>query len=356
MAKRKLIELDIVRAIAILAVLTIHGTSEATVELPSGSIGQSIYLAINKLSNFAVPVFIFLSGLVLFYRYSGDWGARQAAQFYRKRIQQIVIPYLIWSFFYYIYDQWLVDRTRIRLDWREFAELLPWSDAAYHLYFIVIIVQFYLLFPLLMTLCARFVWFRRLLWLVGLTIQVVFYEIQRYGYSFEHSASLCATYFSLFTLGGFIGLYYDAFVAWLGKHIGWIAPAALLCGGAFMMLFELEQWKGIYLPAIWYELLFNLYPILASAAFIWFGRLLTVRVPRLSQALLALGAASFGIYLVHPSVLSFWRTYFLPEQVGGYHVYTVTGFLLSMIIPWLLVLGYGRMSRVVMQKKVQVRA
>jgi peptidoglycan/LPS O-acetylase OafA/YrhL len=344
LAKTKLLELDIVRAIAILAVLTIHGTSEATVDLQSGSLAQSLYLAVNKLSNFAVPVFIFLSGVVLFYRYSGDWSARQALVFYRKRIQQIVIPYLIWSLFYYLYNQWLYDRANLHFHWNEFLDLLPWADASYHLYFIIIIVQFYLLFPLLMSLCASFGWFRRWFWLLGILVQAVFVAIHHWGSPIEHFSSLCVDYFSLFTLGGFIGLYYEDFIAWINRRYFFVLPAAVLCGVIFMMCFQLEERELLHVSTLWYHLLFTLYAMLAGMCFIWIGRWLLRHAPKVSKAFLALGAASFGIYLVHPAVLSYWHIRYLPEQIYSYHVYTLAGFLLVLFVPWLLVYIYGKLA------------
>jgi len=112
MKRPKILEMDIVRSIAILAVVLIHTTADATMSLPKGSISQIIVFAVNEASQFAVPVFIFISGIVLFYRYYDSWDFKALAwSFYRKRIGSVLIPYLIWSFFYYIFYQWLHQGT-----------------------------------------------------------------------------------------------------------------------------------------------------------------------------------------------------------------------------------------------------
>jgi peptidoglycan/LPS O-acetylase OafA/YrhL len=344
--KPKLLELDIVRAFAILAVLVIHGSSEATVEIPIGSVSQALYLGVNKFSNFAVPLFIFLSGLVLFYRYIDDWSGQQAVSFYLKRVKQILFPYLLWSVFYYAYDQWIYDPGNFHWDWQELLGMLPWSDASYHLYFMVIIVQFYLVFPFLIWMCRTWKWFMNGLVIFGIAVQAASYSYERWVQPFDHSASLCVTYFSLFTLGGYIGVHYQAFATFIQKHIGWVMPLALLLGISFMGMFILEQ-EGTVFSGIWYTLIFNLYPMFAAMSFIWLGRKLLKQAPKLSRVLSSLGAASFGIYLMHPALLSYWRQN-IPHDTGGmmeYHVFTMGAFLISLFLPWLLVSFYGWVIR-----------
>ncbi|MFE5318804.1 acyltransferase [Paenibacillus sp. NPDC056579] len=345
--KAKLLELDIVRAFAILAVMIIHNSSEATVELPGGSTAQLIYLSINKLSNFAVPVFIFLSGMVLFYRYYDDWSGKQAFTFYLKRVKQVLFPYLIWSFFYYLYNQWVFDPKGLHVNWAEFADLLPWADASYHLYFMIIIVQFYLLFPLMLWLSRVSSLFRKYLFLIGIAVQLGFYSYSHWVEPIANTPSLCVTYFSLFALGGSLGMNYEAFTAWINKHIGWVLPVSILLGCSFMGLFVLEQTQKRVFDNTWYEIIFNLYPMMAGMSFIWIGRLLLKFPPAVSKVLLSLGAVSYGVYLMHPAILTYWRTRFIPEagNLPQYILYTVIAFVLSLGIPWLLVYVYGQVMR-----------
>lgn len=93
-------ELNITRALAILAVLLIHSTSTPVTALSSDSKLYPFYVFFNISPKFAVPVFIFLSGFVLFYNYiQKDLTKELIKNFYKKRVTQILIPYL---FFFYL--------------------------------------------------------------------------------------------------------------------------------------------------------------------------------------------------------------------------------------------------------------
>lgn len=78
-------ELNITRALAILAVLLIHSTSTPVTTLSSDSKLYPFYVFFNIFPKFAVPVFIFLSGFVLFYNYiQKDLTKELIIHFYKK--------------------------------------------------------------------------------------------------------------------------------------------------------------------------------------------------------------------------------------------------------------------------------
>ncbi|WNQ12419.1 acyltransferase [Paenibacillus aurantius] len=334
MAKAKIMELDLVRAIAILAVLMIHGTSEASYYIPVGSRSQIFYLALNKFSNFAVPLFLLLSGVVLFYRYSDKWSGREALAFYGKRIKFVVIPYLIWSFFYYIYNQWIVHYSfaDVKLDGWDFLKKLQWADTSYHLYFIIIIVQLYLLFPVLMTLVRWRPVIGRYLIVIGLAVQVGYFLYHFYVHPFEHRASLWFNYIAVFCVGGYMGLNYEK-IRQAERNLWWVFGLTVFIGYSLLMYFVLAN-QHINFGQPIYELLFNGYAVCVAFSFLWIGRKL-LKFSKVTSALTSIGAASFAIYFMHPAVLSWWRTAFVyPVGSLAYHAATWVGFLLSLFVPW----------------------
>ncbi|WP_127582284.1 acyltransferase [Paenibacillus koleovorans] len=337
MRKPKLFELDLVRAVAIAAVLLIHATASATVDIPFTSRAQVLYDVVNKLSYFAVFLFILLSGVVLFYSYMDNWKLSSILTFYRKRLQYILIPYLIWSFFYYLFYPAITPDWGVELDWMKFLSDIRWGDTSYHLYFMIIIMQFYLVFPLLVTIAKYWGLFRRYLWVFGVLIQVGAYLFHTYVHPIDHRVTLFPTYIGLFCIGGSIGMYYSGFIMWLNRNVWWVTAATVALGSIFTGLSILGR-HGIVYSQHLFELLFNLYAVGVAASFIWIGRHLLETSPRLSGMLSSMGANSFGIYFIHPALLYVWMSYVVASPMSfQYHGVVVGGLLVIFTIPWLIV-------------------
>ncbi|MEK3882554.1 acyltransferase [Paenibacillus sp. PL2-23] len=334
--KQHIVELNVVKAVAIIAVLLIHVTADPRVGVPWGSASAPFYMLANQLSMFAVPVFILINGLVLFYRYHDDWSFAQAMEFYKKRLKFIVIPYVIWALIYYLYRQALSQQP-VSFDLLEFVDQLRWGETGYHLYFMIIIIQFYLVFPLLMAVVR---WLRlkpRHLVILGLLVQGVFYSIHHYVKPFENAAKLLPNYAIVFGVGAAIGMCYGAFAKKSGG-VWWTFALTVFVGFTYLLMLIAHRDGTSYWPPA-YVILYNLYGVLAGISLIWIGRMVMDRSARVGRWLLALGAASFGIYLVHPAVLSTWKTIFNPPpQHVFYHPYIAVTLLVVLAIPWLIVL------------------
>ena len=150
--KPRIDELYFVRAIAIIAVVLIHATAKPISELVRTTPSFFTYQMFNTIASFAVPVFIFLSGFVLIYNYKDkplSFGT--IIQFYKKRLIYIVVPYLFFSVFYFAFIQWwYYDVSDFWLLLEQFLHaFFIKGGTMYHLYFMYIIVQFYILFPLI---------------------------------------------------------------------------------------------------------------------------------------------------------------------------------------------------------------
>ncbi|WP_419715696.1 acyltransferase [Bacillus bombysepticus] len=143
----KLPEITCLRALAILSVVWIHVSSFFITDDSWG------YLSTNRWSLYSVPCFMFVSGIVL--TYSSTLREFNVSRFYKKRIFSVLVPYVAFSFFYTVFTQTISRQINLLslegvysfLEITTLSILLQ-EGSYYHLYFMYIIIQFYLIFPL----------------------------------------------------------------------------------------------------------------------------------------------------------------------------------------------------------------
>jgi surface polysaccharide O-acyltransferase-like enzyme len=146
MPKQKIEFIDYLRAFAFLAVVLQHSIGHYAYGPETAAADGVLMGALLLLAKFAVPAFIFITGLVLFYNYRD--GVR-AGTFYWKRFKDIVLPYLPWAFLY-VYLGWIYGPVLpISAFYDKLGLLMLTGTAMYHLWYVVMTCQLYALFPLL---------------------------------------------------------------------------------------------------------------------------------------------------------------------------------------------------------------
>ncbi len=133
--------LDYVRVLSMFAVILLHTTSTYILAESKFALwGMNTAFILNQSARFAVPMFILISG-ISFGMFQASSGLRT---FFSKRLAKILLPYMMWCLIYYIYKNGM-----------SFPSLGGFFKGAVsgnimsHLYFVVIIVQLYILaFPL----------------------------------------------------------------------------------------------------------------------------------------------------------------------------------------------------------------
>ena len=145
--------LNLLKIVACVLVVVIHTTASGVTGYLPGSWLQRLAIGINSVSQFAVPAFIFASVFGLAARYRGKARVEGLLGFWGRRIETVLLPYLIWSLIYLILQQRFMG---ICYGAAGMVKLILNGGAFYHLYFMVILIQLYLVFPLLLALRRRF--------------------------------------------------------------------------------------------------------------------------------------------------------------------------------------------------------
>ena len=339
---KRLEGLDSFKAIACLMVTIIHVTATPVTVLKAGSgvgvFADVVVRALTVLNRFAkpsVPMFIFASGLALQYRYgavyedsgapgssadantagrtsdavscgiygsaaeiNGGRGKFRYAEFLRRRAVKILVPYVIWCAVYYA---WFIYFGIYEFDTLFFAENLISGKMMYHLYFVIAIVQYYLLFGVLRSLTercpAQFVLPAALA--VNLA-EVCLIPDLYYGRCF-------VTYITVFLLGTYTGKHIDTVnrVIVSGRSLAALGVLSLLTGTVYTLQFTRSMaWeRGIFDDD---KIVFTVFSI-AAALFIYGLCVLLAGkakyrkfLKKAEWALGQIGKGSFYIFLAHP--------------------------------------------------------
>ena len=140
MSKTRSEKIQTIRGLCIFAVILIHCKS---LEMLSLTWESAIFLFYRNIINFPVAFFLFLSGY-----FSNCSNVRGYKDWYCKRIKRLIIPYTIWSTFYYIVLDIIVGKKPFSL--LVLAKHLLIGDAVNPFYFIVLIYIFTLITPILL--------------------------------------------------------------------------------------------------------------------------------------------------------------------------------------------------------------
>ena len=108
--------------------------------------------AVMLLTHFSREGFFFISACMLTYAYM-DLDKSGLRRFYGRRFVAVTIPYLCWSVIYFLYLLPTAHYASAPAALEKFAEEV--ATGYYQLYFLIIIMQYYLVFPLLVMFLRR---------------------------------------------------------------------------------------------------------------------------------------------------------------------------------------------------------
>jgi len=154
MTKPRVAELDFIRAVAMLMVIILHVSAAYVAYSRTDSNVFYLGIILNQWSRICLPLFVFVSGFGLFYRYGEKGRLNVVKDFFCRRIYLVFLPYLVWSLIYMILrDVFNPSFHFIGLPFK--VALLSYINWTFKenihtpIWFVMMIVQLYAVFPIL---------------------------------------------------------------------------------------------------------------------------------------------------------------------------------------------------------------
>jgi len=306
-SKKYVEALDLVRALTIVSVIAVHSTWYTA----NGG-GWVASGALLSLLHFTRESFMAMTGFVLTWSLFGKRLAWPAV--WAKRYRLVLFPYLIWSFLYL----WLFKPQPTFLGfWTTYGRDLLNGGAWFHLYYLLITMQFYLVLPLFLLLMR---WGQKRPWTVfwgTAAFQLLLMAYDQYGLS-AHPGGLNAytgdevwSYALYFVMGGLAALHWSHIREWLfthGRLVGWIVVSG---AGIMLSAFGL-QWQLTHNLTLADAVLQPAMVPWSVAIIVGLGWLgvqyeeARIRRPGRWPLVALIADLSFGIYLFHPMLLQWW--------------------------------------------------
>jgi peptidoglycan/LPS O-acetylase OafA/YrhL len=203
------------RAIAVLEIIVFHVTLGVQfLDLTVFNFQKGLLVTIVGFTSFGVPLFIFISGVVLYHKYSEGFSL---STFYKKRFSSVLPPYLVWSTLYYflplvlliLYPALFLKPT-IYISNILSGYVVVLAFGIYHLWFIVLIMQLYLLYPLLARVYNYFTGQKNPIYLLSLLLLV----------QIVYSSLFLTTGPNVFSVFFLSGIFYFVFGFFIAEHYG----------------------------------------------------------------------------------------------------------------------------------------
>ena len=296
-----LIWIDAIRFMASFGVVLIHVAADVITQYKK--VPMADWWAVNFLDSLVrgqVCLFIMVSGALLLMP-----GDQTLGEFFKKRMNRILIPFLVWSCLYLVWKKVFLSAD---FSWLEGLDKIAKNQVHFHMWFFYALIGIYLVTPVfrIFTTYARPA---RLLYFIGIWflfasvwpfIQAAVKLFWGIKLDFYLPVGAVQGFIGYFILGYYLRAH--ASEKWEQRAPG-IALAAL---GICMLGTYAACLKTGYYHVLFYENVAPNVAIYAAALFLIAKKAapqLEKLAPRAKSLLTEFSKASFGVYLIHPMVM-----------------------------------------------------
>ena len=294
------------------------------------SFAWNIVYYFNTLSHVAVPLFIMLSGYLLLHKEKFE----NINTFYKRRFSRILLPFIFWVTFYTGFD---INWDKSRLTWQYIQQRL-WNGDLWHLYFLVIILELYLISPLIMWLTEKMTQKNKTVLFWSLLAFGVFCSLLNiYNIDFKrNSLTMFIPYIGIFYAGAFLRNIQikKIFVSLLSAVYFLFPVIANYIGNGILGTYIVLNYGPAILP-----MTLSLFLVLKNFRDS-FGK-----QPYFPKLIAFVSPTTFGIFLIHAFILDkvFYYFHLFPWQIHAPLIfYACLPAIITFIISFLIIVVIRR--------------
>ena len=277
-------ELSFLNIIFCLLVIFIHVSSTPITGLLKESWQYAVIFVPWRLSAFVVQGFIFLSGLKMYLKED----SKSYFSYLKSKFTKIVCPYIFAVILFYAY---FLSRNYFSFSINDLLGYIFKGDLVSHFYFVIVIVQFYLLRPIWTFIVNK------IPPVTAVIASIIVMFLFKYKFSaFQYNDRLFTTYLAYWVMGCYAGKHYEILLSHIRKnkalYISLFIPIAV-----FEAVISYTQF--VYGGMILLEELHFVYCISAILGMAGIATLVSERILNINL-FKKIDNASYYIYLIHP--------------------------------------------------------
>lgn len=187
--------------LSIISIMTFHFTEDYVTSGGSNLFAKLYYLSIGSVG---VDVFLFLSGMGLYYSYSKK---PDPVSFYKKRFSRILKTYVLFGGIFWIIKDFLINQEPWHVFIKDFLLVTFWTEGNKNLWFVSLIVVLYILFPIIYNISYRKRTPRPWLFAISMVLIILITLMANYLWGVFEQIEIAVTRIPVFCFGVFIGYF-----------------------------------------------------------------------------------------------------------------------------------------------------
>ncbi|MFN8412966.1 MAG: acyltransferase family protein [Anaerolineales bacterium] len=292
LTRKPIVWVDFIRSISIVLVVVIHSTGPLLNKWKE-IISSTDWMVADFLVSFSrasVPLMFMISGYLLLSR------QESISDFYMKRFRKVIVPLIIWSIFYLVWQNGYRNYTIINMVKAIVYEILT-GPASYHFWFLYALIAIYILTPLIrrFTFAAEEIhlWYAVGAWFIFGPIKKMVERV--FGFEVAIDFGFLVDYVGYFLMGYLLGRMK------FSKKVFVLAVVTYLIAAGYTVFatYALSNLAGDYDGYYQWYLTLNA-ALMSCGAFVVLKTLgENISNEKLGEWLHHFASVSFGIYLIH---------------------------------------------------------